>query len=59
MTSSNNTKESTANLLDKLTGFGFEAQKKELLTSLGACWQLVEQRGLRSLIIQIYRCAQY
>ncbi|WVN85771.1 TIGR01458 family HAD hydrolase [Cryptococcus depauperatus CBS 7841] len=43
---SNSTKESSANLLGKLKQMGFKADKEELLTSLGACKMLVEERGL-------------
>lgn len=47
--SSNNTKESTNALLEKLRGMGFTAHRHEIMTSLGACRQLVEDRGLRSV----------
>ena len=46
-TSSNSTKESTASLLGNLQTMGFEAEERELLTSLGACRALVDQRGLK------------
>lgn len=45
--SSNSTKESTRSLLGNLQEMGFEATDKELLTSLGACRTLVEQRNLK------------
>ncbi|WVQ94644.1 hypothetical protein IAU59_001724 [Kwoniella sp. CBS 9459] len=44
---SNSTKESSASLLAKLKDMGFKAEKEELMTSLGACRQLVEEKGLR------------
>ncbi|WVQ78711.1 hypothetical protein IAT38_000798 [Cryptococcus sp. DSM 104549] len=43
---SNSTKESSASLLGKLQKMGFEAKEEELLTSLGACKLLVEEKGL-------------
>ncbi|WVF66971.1 hypothetical protein IAT40_001714 [Kwoniella sp. CBS 6097] len=43
---SNSTKESSASLLGKLKDMGFRAEKEELMTSLGACRQLVEEMGL-------------
>ncbi|WVR03886.1 TIGR01458 family HAD hydrolase [Kwoniella sp. DSM 27419] len=44
---SNSTKESSTSLLGKLRQMGFKADRDELMTSLGACRQLVEERGLK------------
>ncbi|KAK8861516.1 TIGR01458 family HAD hydrolase [Kwoniella newhampshirensis] len=44
---SNSTKESSASLLKKLRDMGFRAEQEDLMTSLGACRQLVEDRGLK------------
>ncbi len=44
---SNSTKESTRHLLKGLGDMGFDVKEKELLTSLGACRALVEQRKLK------------
>nr|XP_019050290.1 HAD hydrolase [Kwoniella bestiolae CBS 10118]OCF29220.1 HAD hydrolase [Kwoniella bestiolae CBS 10118] len=46
-TSSNSTKESSSQLLSKLGEMGFKAEKEELMTSLSACKQLVEEKGFR------------
>lgn len=45
--SSNTTKESSSSLLRKLRGMGFKLEDRELITSLSACRQLVEDRRLK------------
>ncbi|WRT65624.1 uncharacterized protein IL334_002569 [Kwoniella shivajii] len=44
---SNSTKESSAQLMGKLQKMGFKAEKDELITSLGACKQLIEEKGYK------------
>ncbi|OCF57998.1 HAD hydrolase [Kwoniella mangroviensis CBS 10435] len=44
---SNSTKESSSQLLSKLGEMGFRASQEELMTSLSACRQLVEEKGFR------------
>ncbi|WWC97041.1 hypothetical protein V866_003918 [Kwoniella sp. B9012] len=44
---SNSTKESSSQLLSKLGEMGFKASQEELMTSLSACKQLVEEKGFR------------
>ncbi|ORY27451.1 HAD-like domain-containing protein [Naematelia encephala] len=48
---SNSTKESTAHLLGRLRDMGFNADEKEVVTSLGACQMLVQERGLRPYLV--------
>ncbi|KAL1410360.1 hypothetical protein Q8F55_004368 [Vanrija albida] len=48
---SNSTKESEARLLSTLTAIGLPASPGELLTSLGACRQYVEARGLNPYLL--------
>ncbi|ODO04672.1 TIGR01458 family HAD hydrolase [Cryptococcus amylolentus CBS 6273] len=55
---SNSTKESSSSLLGKLKGMGFEARKEELLTSLGACKMLVEERGYKRPLLLMSPSAQ-
>ncbi|OCF40562.1 HAD hydrolase [Kwoniella heveanensis CBS 569] len=55
---SNSTKESSASLLGKLKEMGFRAEKDELMTSLGACRQLVEEKGLRRPLLVMSPSAQ-
>lgn len=47
MSSSNNTRDSSERLLEKLSGMGFTVKRDEVMTSLGACRQLVDDRGLK------------
>ncbi|WVQ74561.1 TIGR01458 family HAD hydrolase [Cryptococcus sp. DSM 104548] len=55
---SNSTKESSQSLLGKLKGMGFEAKTEELLTSLGACKMLVEERGYKKPLLLMSPSAQ-
>ncbi|WVQ64829.1 uncharacterized protein L199_002998 [Kwoniella botswanensis] len=44
---SNSTKESSSQLLSKLGEMGFKASQEDLMTSLSACKQLVEEKGFK------------
>lgn len=53
--SSNNTKESTDDVVHRLSGLGLSVKKEEVMTSLGACGQLVDDRKLRYVYVLTIR----